>query len=682
MVPGYHEVRELGAGGSGRVVLATYASTGAYVAIKYLNAAMRDDPWFVARFREEARVMVELRDPNIVRFYEYYEDVLEAAIVMELVDGVALRRILSGHGSTSPEAALVVLKGSLTGLASAHAAGIAHRDYKPENVLVQADGTSKLADFGIAARIGEPGTPSGTPSYMAPEQWAGEPAGAAGDVYAATCVFFECLTGRRPYEADHPAALMRRHRTAPIPLEAVPSSVRGLVARGMAKDPADRPPTARAFVADLEVAALSAYGPEWEQRGRRHLAELATLLALTFPLAKPSPRVSTSVARSVVGRMGGIRRPRLGPRVMAGAAVITVAVTVGLVAADRAPDRLSADTIFTPAPRSPEAGDTPAPPGRTSRGRTSPGKDAGSPPPEPVTTPGPSRRAVTGRTVPSSASTGRPPASESTGPRRPTPAPSRTPPRTAAPVPTGTPPPAHAVSGLAITGITAGGATIGLRASTRANIVLTVGFAEGQTPDRLTESPPRSLTLAGAGAYSPAVPHTFTPPACGQTLYRRVTVSTSPQAAGGPRTRTAEVRGDPCPSPSVESVDIVSFDGTTVRFRVRTGGTSAVTVKLGSAQKVVGGEGGFTSAVQTLELSGRTDYTREVAVEFAGLPACGEYVQRVVTVTAVPGGDMRSRDVRLPLPSCEPDPDPDPSAPDRPSEDGPGPDGSAEGGIL
>ncbi|MFI6800961.1 protein kinase domain-containing protein [Streptosporangium canum] len=681
MVPGYHEVRELGAGGSGRVVLATYASTGAYVAIKYLNAAMRDDPWFVARFREEARVMVELCDPNVVRLYEYYEDVLEAAIVMELVDGVALRRILSEHSSTSPEAALVVLKGSLTGLASAHAAGIAHRDYKPENVLVQADGTSKLADFGIAARIGEPGTPAGTPPYMAPEQWAGEPAGAAGDVYAATCVFFECLTGRRPYGADHPAALMRLHRTAPIPLEAVPGSVRGLVARGMAKDPADRPPTARAFVADLEVAALSAYGPEWEQRGRRHLAELATLLALTFPLARPVPRVSTSVARSVVGRMGGIRRPRLGPRVVAGAAVITIAVTVGLVAANREPDRLSADTIFTPAPRSPESGDPPAPPRRTSDGRTSSGKNAGSPPPEPVTTPGPSRRAVTGRTVPSSASTGRPTAPESPGPVRPTPAPSKTPPRTATPAPTGTPPPAHAVSDLAITGITAGGATIGLRASTTANVVLTVGFAEGRTPDRLTESSPRSLPLSGAGAYSRTVPHAFTAPACGQTLYRRVTVSTSPRAAGGPRTRTAEVRGDPCPAPSVESVDIVSFDGTVVRFRVRTGGTSAVTVKLGSAQQVVGGAGGFTSAVQTLELSGRTDYTREVAVEFAGLPACGEYVRRVVTVTA-PGSDMRSRDVRLPLPSCEPDPEPSPSAPDRPSEDGPDPDGSAEGDVL
>ncbi|MFD0890291.1 serine/threonine-protein kinase, partial [Streptosporangium algeriense] len=232
MVPGYHEVRELGAGGGGRVVLATYTATGAYVAIKYLNAALRSDHGFLARFREEARVMVELYDPNVVQFYEYYEDTRDAAIVMELVDGVSLRRILAEHGTTSPEAALVVLKGSLLGLAFAHSSGIVHRDYKPENVLIQADGASKLTDFGIAARSGASEAPQGTPPYMAPEQWAGHPATPASDVYAATCVLFECLTGHRPYRAENVAALMHQHQRAPIPIEAVPSSVRALLARG------------------------------------------------------------------------------------------------------------------------------------------------------------------------------------------------------------------------------------------------------------------------------------------------------------------------------------------------------------------------------------------------------------------------------------------------------------------
>lgn len=310
MVPGYREVRELGVGGGGRVVLATYAPTGAYVAIKYLNATLKDDHRFLARFRAEARVMVELQDPNVVQLYEYYEDVLEAAIVMELVDGVALRGILSEHGSTSPEAALTVLKGSLLGLAFAHSAGVVHRDYKPENVLIQADGGSKLADFGIAAHIGEAGGIAGTPAYMAPEQWEGAPASTATDVYAATCVFFECLTGRRPYLADHRVVLMHRHRHEPIPVEEVPSSVRGLVTRGMAKNPVDRPRSARAFLEELEAAAQAAYGPEWEQRGRRHLAELATLLALAFPLAKPAPKAGSSVAQTVLGRVGRVRRVR------------------------------------------------------------------------------------------------------------------------------------------------------------------------------------------------------------------------------------------------------------------------------------------------------------------------------------------------------------------------------------
>ncbi|MGV9536516.1 protein kinase domain-containing protein, partial [Streptosporangium sandarakinum] len=131
MVPGYREVRELGSGGGGRVVLATYEATGAYVAIKYLGASLRDSPGFLAGFRRDARVLAELRDPNVVSLHEYYEDVIQAAIVMELVDGVSLRRILARHGALGPEAALVVLRDSLAGLAAAHAAGVAHRGHRP-----------------------------------------------------------------------------------------------------------------------------------------------------------------------------------------------------------------------------------------------------------------------------------------------------------------------------------------------------------------------------------------------------------------------------------------------------------------------------------------------------------------------------------------------------------------------
>src|ERR1700685_2317080 len=154
-VPGYTELKALGSGGFGEVVLARHDPTGTLVAIKYLRRNLLADAGFAGLFRAEATVLASLDDPNVVRLYEYAESPGGAAIVMELVDGVSLRDILARQGATTPEAALGVLEGSLLGLAAAHARGVVHRDYKPDNVLVDGDGTSKLTDFGIAARSGD-----------------------------------------------------------------------------------------------------------------------------------------------------------------------------------------------------------------------------------------------------------------------------------------------------------------------------------------------------------------------------------------------------------------------------------------------------------------------------------------------------------------------------------------------
>ena len=291
-VPGYTELRALGSGGFGDVALARHDESGTLVAIKYLRRELLADPGFAAMFRGEATVLASLDDPNVVRLHEYVESPAGAAIVMELVDGVSVREILARQGATTAEAALVVLQGSLLGLAAAHWRGVVHRDYKPENVLVNGQGVSKLTDFGIAVRSGDRPIPAGTLAYAPPEQLAGAPASPAGDVYAATATFYECLTGLLPFTGATTEVLLAQHRSEQVPLEAVPEPLRPLVTAGMAKDPAARPADAAAFVAGLRTAAADAYGRDWEDRGRSHLAEAALLLAALWP---------SGVAPAVVG---------------------------------------------------------------------------------------------------------------------------------------------------------------------------------------------------------------------------------------------------------------------------------------------------------------------------------------------------------------------------------------------
>ncbi|MER5429163.1 serine/threonine-protein kinase [Streptomyces sp. NPDC002588] len=327
-VSGYRGIRELGSGASGRVVLARHEETGTPVAVKYLSERLRDDERFRAGFRAEARLLSTLESPYVVRLYEYAETPQGAAIVMELVDGVPLGALLREEGATGPEAALTVLKGSLLGLAAAHAAGVVHRDYKPDNVLVAADGSSKLVDFGIAVRSGYRAEEvAGTPLYMAPEQWTGRPASPVSDVYAATATFFECLTGARPYSGTTAIELAVQHMEAPIPDELVPEPVRPLIRRGLAKDPEQRPATAADFVTELEALATAAYGEDWEERGQRKLAALAALLPLLFPLYEPGASGTTALATTTLGAGAEVR----GRRPLRGRGKIVAGVTAGAV---------------------------------------------------------------------------------------------------------------------------------------------------------------------------------------------------------------------------------------------------------------------------------------------------------------------------------------------------------------
>ncbi|MER5335769.1 serine/threonine-protein kinase [Micromonospora sp. NPDC002717] len=363
-VSGYRPVRQLGAGASGRVDLAVHDATGTPVAIKYLTGGIGDDPSFRTAFRDEARLLAEIDDPHVSRLYEYVESPAGAAIVMELVNGVSLRQMLRAHGPTTPESALCVLKGSLAGLGAAHARGVVHRDYKPENVLVTAEGTSKLADFGIAMPAGETSGVSvtGTPRYMAPEQWRGAPASPACDIYAATATFYECLTGRPPYDGRDLFTLHQQHARAPIPTDPAPEPVHDLLRHGMAKQPAERPQPAQVFLAVLEQVAAGAYGAEWEERGLRELARRAALLAALFPFPDGTGG-ATSLASTALGegtgrwtwlRAGRARAALVGGGLVAallvGGAGLSYASRDETVPAAAAPQATAGPTAEAPAP--------------------------------------------------------------------------------------------------------------------------------------------------------------------------------------------------------------------------------------------------------------------------------------------------------------------------------------------
>ncbi|WP_263656348.1 serine/threonine-protein kinase [Nonomuraea aurantiaca] len=347
-VPGYTEIRELGHGGTGRVMLALRTSDGTPVAIKHLSPRLRDDELFVERFRTEAGLIRELDSPHTARLLDYVEGHDDACIVMELVDGITLRRLLRHAGATGPEAALAVLKGALLGLAEAHRHGVVHRDFKPENVIVSQDGQSKLVDFGVAAYSGENAPLAGTPSYMAPEQWADAPAGSASDVYAAAVVFFECLSGHRPFVADNFAALAYQHQHAAPPLEDIEEPMRALVGHGLAKDPAERPESAEAFLAELEEVADTAYGTGWEVRGRAGLGLLTVPLASLLPLSRPLPTPGsggTSLFTSALAPM--TKFAVTGGLVVATAAAVASAFVIWN---DAPPDRLAGlPPVSTPA---------------------------------------------------------------------------------------------------------------------------------------------------------------------------------------------------------------------------------------------------------------------------------------------------------------------------------------------
>ncbi|MFE7127813.1 serine/threonine-protein kinase [Streptomyces sp. NPDC057617] len=528
-VPGYTESRELGSGGSGRVVLAVHDATGVPVAVKYLGERLRADAGFLQRFRAEARLLSGLDSPYVVRLYEYVEAPQGAAIVMELVDGIALRALLRQEGPTGPEAALVVLKGSLLGLAAAHRAGVVHRDYKPENVLVALDGSSKLVDFGIATGRGSTPGVAGTPAYMAPEQWNGEPASPAADVYAATATFYECLTGRKPFSGENFAELALQHIGAPVPEEQAPKPVRPLIRRGLAKEPQERPRDADVFVAELEEIAGAAYGPNWEERGQRRLAALAALLPLLFPSGGGQAAGTTAFATTTLGDSapgGGRGHGRSWKPGVRGALATAVALIIAAVAAVAAgavgnsPGQTTAQAVTTAGP----VEDPGATPGATSAG---PSGSASPSPTGSVSTSGSPYASDSPTTGTSTPPVAPPPPPSSPTPSTPTPS---VKPSTTAPTTQAVQVKAISVTGLRQTGTASATGTVEIVTDGTGPITVVVTWFAGEAYGQLgAQDGSETIRREGATQYSIPLDHTFQQQGC----YWGMQAATDPAAANG-----------------------------------------------------------------------------------------------------------------------------------------------------
>jgi len=263
----YQLLKELGRGGFATVYQGFDAALERYVALKVLHPELTRDEVALRRFQREAMAVARLRHANVIIVYEFGEDAASgsAYIVMEFVEGDTLKSRL---GKPIPLAETQRIIGDVaSALEYAHGRGVIHRDIKPANILITHDNQVVLADFGIALLAQNSSSLTrgllGTPQYMAPEQALGEPIDERSDLYALGVVLYEMLAGQPPFRGDSPLATLALQVNAPLPKlravnPAVPEAVEAMIERALAKDPAQRYPTAAEFRAALQAAAQSA----------------------------------------------------------------------------------------------------------------------------------------------------------------------------------------------------------------------------------------------------------------------------------------------------------------------------------------------------------------------------------------------------------------------------------------
>src|SRR4051794_28662958 len=253
-----------GRGGMGVVYRAVHLALKRQVALKVIGAEYSGQPEFRERFQRECETAASIQHPHVVPIYHAGEENGLLYVTMRFIEGSDLYRLLQ-RGRLEPARAAKLIGQVAEGLDAAHRRGIVHRDVKPANILVDADGSALLTDFGLTKHASDraltkDGTFVGTLDYAAPEQFRGDPVDARTDVYALGCVLYQALSGRVPYPRETDAAKMYAHMESPPPsvtilVEEVPDTLSTVVQRAMAKDPADRFQSAGELAAALRDAS-------------------------------------------------------------------------------------------------------------------------------------------------------------------------------------------------------------------------------------------------------------------------------------------------------------------------------------------------------------------------------------------------------------------------------------------
>ena len=306
----YRIVAELGRGGMGVVYKAHEESLNRFVAIKVLGEHLMEDPTQVARFIREAQSAASLNHPNIVQIYAVSEEDGLHYFVMEYVSGSSLQHILRTQGQLESEQVARIALQTASGLQAAHEQGIIHRDIKPANLLIDDRGLVKIADFGLAlmgaaaSRLTATGMFMGTPGYLSPEQCLDQEVDNRTDIYSLGVTLFEALSGKTPFVADSPLALLRQIVDVEPPdlgelNPEVDPELRAVVARMMAKD------------RDLRISScgelIGAFEAYLEARGAA--GNLVERLAVSPPATPPQPMADPTLDTEPTTAMSGDLSP-------------------------------------------------------------------------------------------------------------------------------------------------------------------------------------------------------------------------------------------------------------------------------------------------------------------------------------------------------------------------------------